>query len=153
MSDRDKTSKAMLARPADSAAGIVMPSLPASRLPADADPDSMADRILTLLTDERFDAARQLAAAAVSRFPQHPRLQGLQGIFDNRGKAVPRLGNEPGRKEEFQWLRNPPESARGKWVALVGSEMVGAADTLEKLIENLESKKLTRRPLVHQVDN
>jgi hypothetical protein len=152
MSDSDASSKAMIARPADAAGGAATQSSPASRGSPDVDPDSMAEQILGLLTDERFDAARKLAVAAASRFPGHARLQGLRGIFDNRGKAVPRPGHEPGRKEEFQWLRNPPETVRGKWVALVGSEMVGAADTLDKLIETLESKKLTRRPLVHQVD-
>jgi hypothetical protein len=57
-----------------------------------------------------------------------------------------------GRSEEFEWLRNPPESARGKWVALVGGEMIAAGEALADVLELLKSMDLPKSPLVHRVD-
>ena len=60
--------------------------------------------------------------------------------------------SEPSREEEFEWLRNPPESVRGKWVALLGNEMIDAAETLVELEGSLCSKDLPKPALVHYID-
>ncbi len=61
-------------------------------------------------------------------------------------------GNEPSTDEEFEWLRSPPQWARGKWVALLGSEAIASADTLAELVEALKPMELPRQPLVHHID-
>lgn len=123
-------------------------SLPTS----EAEADAVVDNILRLLSDERFQTARRVAREAIDRFPEHPRVRNAWRIFDTRANAIRRPGNEPSRSEEFNWLRNPPETARGKWVALVGKEMVAAADSLKELVESIRSLRLSSPPLVHHLD-
>ncbi len=97
--------------------------------------------------------ARRVSAEARVRLPGHGRVQGGGSIVDNRGKAIAGPeASEPSRKEEFEWLRHPPESARGKWVALLGSEMIAAAEKLVELEESLRSKQLPKPALVHYID-
>lgn len=151
----NRHSEPMVAKAADAAGGVTRSSEPEpASLPQDADPDAVVDRILALLDDNRYKTARQLAAEAVARFPDHKRVQGAWSIFENRGKArVAKGGPEPSTHEEFEWLKNPPEWAHGKWVALVGSEAVAAADTLAEVVETLRSKKLPKTPLIHRIED
>lgn len=123
-----------------------------SPLPPEAEPGAVVEEILGHLGKDQYQTARRLAAEALARFPEHPRVQNAWRIFDKRANAVRGQGNEPSRSEEFDWLKSPPESARGKWVALVGKEMVAAADTLAELVEALKSLSLPKPPLVHQLD-
>ena len=123
-------------------------------LTPDDDPDSAIDKVMLLLDEDRFLTARRMAAEALERFPDNRRVRGTWGIFDNRNKAkVSPMGPRPSRREEFAWLRNPPEWAYGKWVALLGSEAVAVADTLAEVLEILNSKTLPRQPLVHRIAN
>lgn len=122
-------------------------------IPLNADPDKVAEQILARLGQGLYLPARDLAREAAARFPSHARLQKLWWSFDNRGKSwVASGGPEPGRAREFEWLRHPPEWARGKWVALVDSEAVAVGDTLREVAESVRSQNLSRRPLVHRVD-
>ncbi len=162
MNDTDNP-HAILAKGAEPAtAGSVLP-LPASRgsetgrrsKPSPAtedDPDAVVEDILSLLSEERFQTARLLAAEAVARFPNHRRLANAWKIFQRSGKAVRRPATEPNRRREMAWLRNPPASIRGKWVALVGSEMVAVAGSLPELVKSLRSRSLPKPALVHRVD-
>ncbi len=110
-------------------------------------------RILALLRDDLYLPARSLAAEALKRFPDHDRVRWAWNIFEQRGRArVGKGGPEPGREEEFEWLRNPPQWARGKWVALVGSEVVASADTLAEVAASLRGQHFPRRPLAHRID-
>lgn len=115
------------------------------------DPEVLVKGIRELITDD-LAGARRLAREAVTRYPGHAGLQAAQRVLnEGAAKAVPGVQGVS-RKEEFRWLRNPPASARGKWVALVGASMVGAADTLEELAMTLRSSRLAKPPLVHRVD-
>ena len=119
----------------------------------DADPDKVVEQILARLGKGLYLPARDLAREAAARFPGHARLQKLWWSFDNRGKSwVAPGGPEPSRAKEFEWLRHPPEWARGKWVALVGSEAVAVGETLREVAESVRSQNLSRRPLVHRID-
>ena len=116
-------------------------------------PDAAVDKILELLSEDRYQTARKTAAEAVDRFPDHSRVQEAWGIFDVGGKAtVAADGPQPSRRPEFDWLRHAPEALRGHWVALVGSELVGSAATLEELTKSLNGRVFSRTPLVHRVD-
>lgn len=153
MSHKPAYSSPMLARTAESVGGkaaVRAVRQPPPVLPAD--PDAAADAVLALMSEERFQSARRLAAEAVARFPEHPRVRGLWAIFDTHGKAkVGSEGPQPSRAEDFAWLRNPPEWARGKWVALVAGQAVAAADTLAEVAESLRSQSFDRIPLVHHI--
>ena len=49
-------------------------------------------------------------------------------------------------------LKDPPEWARGKWVALVGPEAVAVADTLDDLMTALGTKEYLKDPLAFRID-
>ncbi len=116
-------------------------------------PEAMVDRVLALLHDDLYLEARQLAAEAVQRFADHERVRWAWNIFEQHGRSRVGAGSpEPGRDEEFEWLSNPPEWAHGKWVALVGSEVVASADTLAEVSAALKGKSFSKRPLAHQID-
>jgi predicted NAD/FAD-dependent oxidoreductase len=127
--------------------------VPRSEMLLDTDGDAAAERILALLAKDLYLPARELAVLAAERFPDDSKLQKILRVFDNRGKAwVASGGPGPGRAAEFAWLRNPPDWARGKWVALSGREVVAFGDTLEEVAASVRSQKLSKHPLVHRID-
>jgi len=145
----------MLTRPAGGAATAAWPTAETSppSLRSDADPDAAVDEILSLLGKDLYRSARRLAAEALERFPDHVRVRRAWGIFDNRGKSwISPLGPQGSSEEEFAWLKNPPEWAAGKWVALIGSEAVASADTLAELEEAVDSMDLPKLPLAVRID-
>lgn len=124
------------------------------RLATDISPEAAIEKILALLGGGSYLVARQLAREAIRRFPEHAGVRRIAGVFEPRGKATVRPDGprQPDRREEFDWLRDPPASARGKWVALVGAEVVAADESLAELERKLRSLELAKRPLVHRVD-
>ena len=153
MSDR----KPILAKAPETSASTAGADSPRSfapeylAVPPDAQADEILYRIRTLLTDQSI-AARRLAIEGAARFPEHEGLQNARRILVD-GKAKVGSGDpEPSTKEEFDWLRSPPQSVRGKWVALVGDKLVASAETLAKLTDALRSKKLPKPALVHRID-
>ncbi len=110
----------------------------AASLPLTSVADVVLEEIRTHLGAGRYRAAQRLAAEATAQFPDHPGLGTTnQGL--NEWQATTQPANGHNRTEEFAWLRNPPEPACGKLVALVGSEVVAAADTMAELGELLKS--------------
>lgn len=120
-------------------------------IPPTPDPDAILDRIRWLITDH-FLEARRLAIESTARFPEHAGIQKAKRILAEGTATVGTGGAVPSRRAEFAWLRNPPEAVRGKWVALVGGEMVGAADSLVELEASLRPQTFARTPLVHRID-
>ena len=126
---------------------------PVPELSPKADPETVAEQILTRLEKGLYLPARNLAKEAADRFPGHGRLQKLWYFFDNRGKATPSsLPPQPSTDEEFEWLRHPPDWAHGKWVALVGSEAVAVGNTLKEVADAVRRQNLSQQPLVHRID-
>ncbi len=124
------------------------------RLAPGISPEAAVKRILALLGDGSYLVARQLAHEAIRRFPSHAGVRRISGVFETRGKAASRADGprQPDRREEFEWLRDPPAWVRGKWVALVGAEVVAADESLVEVENKLRSIELAKRPLVHRVD-
>lgn len=56
------------------------------------------------------------------------------------------------RSAEFRWLNLNSARFRGRWVALLGDQLVASADSLKELLAELKELKLEGRPLVHHVD-
>jgi hypothetical protein len=120
-------------------------------------PEALVEKVLALLRDDLHLPARRLAAEALARYPDHKRVQWSWKIFENRARSRAGSGNpEPLGDEEYEklsrWLRDPPESARGKWVALVDGEVVACAETLAEVNGVLRTRAFPKRPLVHQVE-
>jgi hypothetical protein len=63
-------------------------------------------------------------------------------------RTRPRTGRD--LQEEYAWLRDPPDAYRGRWVALIGSSVVAAAQTPEELRLAIPAD-LEQPPLVAQI--
>ncbi len=115
-----------------------------------AQTDGVVEEIRAHLLEGRFRTTQRLAREAASRFPEHPEIGRLQRALNERtASRKPASGRD--LSEETVWLRNPPESVRGRWVTLIGTELVGGAKTLAELLEELRSKDLPREPLIHRI--
>jgi hypothetical protein len=108
-------------------------------------------RIRDLVTDD-FLGARELAIEAAECFPEHIGLRKARRVLAEGGSAVVPGHRDVNRDAEFRWLRDPPEWARGKWVALAGATVVASADTLDEVVRIVHSRQLPVPPLVHLVD-
>lgn len=135
-----------------SRSGFTKPPRPAL-IPRNADPDEVLESIRSLVTDHVLKA-RQMSVEAAARFPRHAGIQNAKRVLE-KGRVTlgQAAGNpEPNRDAEFQWLRSPPDSLRGQWVALLGNELVGSGDSLAELVERLRSKNLEKLALIHHLD-
>lgn len=130
---------------------VSQPSRPEKEvLPARARPEDVFRLLHQFIEDGKIGKARRLTLEAERRFPDHARIRLAKRIL-NDGKATPSPVVEPTATAESEWLDNPPEQARGKWVALIGSELIAMADSMDELTGALKSKKLIQPPLVHHL--
>jgi len=113
-------------------------------------PEAVLAEIRAFLRVGNVKAARELAVAAAARHPEHVEIQTARRVLAE-GKSYPSSGTGRNLTEEYEWLRDPPERYRGKWVALVGARVLGAADTLRELLASLPSD-LGQTPLTVQVE-
>ena len=119
-------------------------------LGADSPAEEVLETIRELLAIGRLKTARGLVERALRRFPDHPELGRLSGFLAVReAKSNPLV--EPSTSDEIEWLSDPPENARGRWVALIGRQVVAMADSARELKKTLRSLDLARSPLVHRV--
>lgn len=93
----------------------------------------------------RIRIAQSLARDSAVRYPEDSEAKKACRILTG-GEATPRPKTGRSLRDEYRWLRSPPDEYRGCWVALVGEEVVAAADTLAKLRELLPPQ-LERAPL------
>ena len=125
-------------------------SRPTRRSKPGVAPGRALDEIRELLSHGDLPAARELAAAAADRHPDHLELRNAKRVLCD-GRSFPIDGSIRTSDREFEWLRDPPEAYRGQWVALLESDLVGASDSLEELMRSLAPEILERSPLVVQI--
>lgn len=143
----------ILARASESSAATGAQSrrpLTKATVAADEPPEAVLDEIRGCLRIGDVKAARELAVAAAARHPEHAEIRAAVRVLAE-GKSYPASGTGRNLREEYEWLRDPPERYRGKWVALVGTTVLGAADTLKELLASLPSDS-GQTPLTVQVE-
>ncbi len=106
-------------------------------------------KVRRLLRDGEIYDARQLAAEAVREHPGHPDLLRVHEVL-NESRAQRRPATGRSIREELEGLRDPPEEYRGKWVAVIGRDIVGVAASLKELVAGLPSD-LEQTPLAVQI--
>lgn len=108
-------------------------------------PLSVEEEVRVLLEEGRISDASKLVETAGDQLPES-----LREIF-----APPRIRrvDERGvdRTPEFNWLKANGPAHAGKWVALVGDDLVGCEDVLEELLAKLDQRRFNRRPLLHHL--
>lgn len=106
-----------------------------------------ARAIRLLLEQGRVLEAQRLFDFAKDRV-QDPKLH--KALVPPRVKASSK--RDVDRSAEFRWLDLNSARFRGKWVALLGDNLVASADTLKELLAELKGLTLEGRPLVHHLD-
>ena len=98
-----------------------------SDIAPDARPDEVMDQIRALIS-ECYPRAQRLASEAAVLFPDSDEIASADRVLNSPTGPVGTAPPEPSTDEEIEWLRDPPESLRGKWVALSGREVLAVAD-------------------------
>ncbi len=119
-------------------------------LASNSQPEDVVETVKELLSIGRLTQARKLVESALGGFPNHAELGRLSRFLDLR-KARPNPDVEPSTQDEIAWLTDPPDSARGCWVALIGRQVVAMTDSIHELKVALRSLDSSQKPLVHRV--
>lgn len=104
-----------------------------------------------MLDRDQVAAARALLSVALAELPSAPEL-----LRTARVLAVPKSARrsvrDVERTTEYSWLTSHGAAYRGKWVAVVGNELIASAGSLKELLESLKSSGRENEALIHRVD-
>lgn len=109
------------------------------------------ERIRTLLSKGLLRDARSSISEALKKFPRDESLYALAGLAAPR-KATRIAVRFPRRDQEFGWLDEHREGYKGKWVALLGNDLIASADTMKQVLDAVAQKNIEGAPLVHKVE-
>ncbi len=104
-----------------------------------------------LLDRQQFTVACQRAARAAELHPEHPWLARAHRVL-NPDRVTRRPARGQGRAGEFSWLRQNSEAWRGRWVALLGEELIAGSESLQEVLAAVHARGLDGQPLVHFVE-
>jgi len=111
------------------------------------DQTDIEQQILDLLAEGQIWEAQELLKSAGDRVPAESKLREVLG--------PPRIRESPvkgvDRSAEFRWLKSHWEEYEGKWIALVGENLVACTDTLKELLARLAELQLEQKPLIHHL--
>jgi hypothetical protein len=111
------------------------------------EPLSVEGEVRALLARGRIFEAGKLVENAGDLLPEG---SSLRKIFaPPRFKDVDR--RDVDRTPEFNWLKANGSVYSGKWVALVGENLVACAETLDELLAEIEGRSFVHNPLVHHI--
>jgi len=123
---------------------VSKPRIDEDRLPYVALIRGMLDR-------DQVAAARALLSVALAELPSAPEL-----LRTARVLAVPKSARrsvrDVERTTEYSWLTSHAAAYRGKWVAVVGNELIASAGSLKELLQSLKSSGRETEALIHRVD-
>jgi len=114
------------------------------------DPIVIAREVRQLLGEGQLQEARKLIVDALRIHPTHAELLKLQQVVAP-GRVIHQPGRYPNRTAELDWIARHRSQYQGKWVALVGQEVVALEDDAKALLNKLQQQHLTETPLVHHL--
>jgi len=112
------------------------------------DQTDVEQKIRSLLAEGQIWEAQQLLKSVGDDVPVDPMLRKVLGPARVLGRSPAR---DYDRSAEFHWLKTNWEAYEGKWVALVGEDVVASTDTLKELLARLANLRLEREPLIHHL--
>ncbi|HXV62545.1 MAG TPA: hypothetical protein VEK15_17735 [Vicinamibacteria bacterium] len=107
-----------------------------------------AARIHELIAAGRVVQARALLSDALQANPRDGVLLALQEVL-KPPRARTRHIKDSDRSQEFEWILANREAYRGRWVAILGDELVADAAFFGELQRRI--KNLGKAPLVHRI--
>jgi hypothetical protein len=94
-------------------------------------------------------AARRLSAEGIECFPDNSELQKYARVFAQPKVTSNSLPPDLTLKTNREWLLNNRELYRGKWVAVRNGQLLGTAQSLQDLIEQIGVTKGTLLTMVY----
>jgi hypothetical protein len=122
-------------------------SAPLHRSSRQEQPD-IEQQIRSLLTEGRIWEAQELLKSAGDCAPIDSKLREVLAPARVLGRSK---AEGVDRGAEFHWLKTKAAKYQGKWVALVGENLVASTDTLKELLARLQDLRLEREPLIHHL--
>jgi len=118
---------------------------------ADLRPTPAVDlnRIRALLSEGLLHDAHTVTRA-LRRFPNNEALYALSKLTAP-SKAIRSAVQFPRREEELRWIDEHREQYEGRWVALLGNELIASAGTMKQLLDAVAAKNIEGSPLIHKV--
>jgi hypothetical protein len=121
-------------------------SAPLHRPSRQEQPD-IEQQVVALLAEGQLREAQELLKSAGDRVPADSELRQVLAPTRVRKSAL----KDFDRSAEFHWLKTKAVDYQGKWVALLGEELLVSSDTLKDLLARLAELKPERRPLIHHL--
>ncbi|HBL25974.1 MAG TPA: hypothetical protein DD490_03975 [Acidobacteria bacterium] len=111
------------------------------------DQTNIEQQIRSLLAEGQIWEAQELLKSAGDRVPADSMFR--EALGPSRVRKSPVKGID--RSAEFHWLRTKAAEYEGKWVALVGENLVASSDTLKELLARLAELQVEQKPLIHHL--
>ncbi len=105
------------------------------------DPAIVAAQVRQLLGEGQLQTARGLIAEALENHPIHAELLSLQHVI-MLGRVEHKPDRYPNRQTELDWIDLNRNRYQGKWVALVGKQVVAIEDDAKVLLNKLKQRFL-----------
>jgi len=108
-------------------------------------------RIQKLVEEDRVDGARKLVEEALRASPEDPTLLSWKEVLAP-GRV---FGRGPVNLEitaEQKWFASHTGQYKGRWVAVLGEELVAHAPTLQELSAKLKELAPKGLPVVHHIE-
>lgn len=110
-----------------------------------------AQAVRSYLGSGQAGVARRTAARGAAAFPDDPWLRKANRVL-NPSRIVSKPATAPDRTREFDWLRKHSAEHRGRWVALLGEELLSSGAQLEEVLSEIRSRNLDTQPLIHHIE-
>jgi hypothetical protein len=130
---------------------VSAPDLSTSKPRIDEDRLPYVALIRGMLDRDQVIAARALLSVALTELPSAPELLRAAAVLAVP-KSARRSVRDVERTNEYSWLTSHAAAYRGKWVAVVGNELIASAGSLKELLQSLKSSGRESEPLIHRVD-
>ncbi len=117
---------------------------------AQSDVAPWGPRIRALIEEDKVGAARRLLAQALRESATDPELATLRKVLAP-AHAKPNSVQDPDRSAELRWLQEHGESYKGRWVALLGADLLAHAETLDELLSRLRERAPQASAFLHYV--
>lgn len=101
-----------------------------------------------LLEHEQVTDARAFLERAIRKYPEDERLRKLHRAIAP-GRVERRVTHYPDRTIEATWIQAHRVQYRGKWVALLGEQVLGIGDDLQTVLRLVREHQLDEPPLIH----
>jgi hypothetical protein len=103
-----------------------------------------------LLGEGRVTMAREILQRLLPHYPADEKLLNLYNAI-SPGKVVRTNMHYSDRTLEMEWIRLHGSIYRGKWVALLGADVIGIGDDLKSVLRIVQEKQPLAAPLIHHL--